>query len=391
VHITANPDREAAMNLAVTIFRRDRHHIVCLSLGCMLLAWVPTILWADSPTAVTPTPTAHRHRRPGARDLNWRPEYVEGAGVIAGHIAATFEQLTDCSDHTSRTAPATFMQEYAGELARLCVPAARLARCQSVPGAARYELTSRLTGTNAVQLGVAFGCNRVGLIETVTFDRPVRLPGGATSAAGAPLPIETVMRALALLRRNGDFGTEDLVITRAATKVSYASQDATKAKFSYMVRGRAPTAYTSFSSTDIVQFVITPEPLFDTNVVAHAFYRLPTGVVPGNQPKYLHYFISLNAAHRQHKNGYFLATLHDGMVDFTYKMAFDNQPGDIMTGAQYDALRTCTRTNQPLRGLCFGRYMFGIGTETHTVSNVPLFGRVTKGSSSVTSVKLKAH
>lgn len=375
------------MNLVAIIRRRDRHRIVYVFLCCMLLAWVPTPLLSDSPAA-TPTGAGRYRRRPGARDLNWRPEFVEGAGVIAGHIAATFDQLTDCSDHTSRTAPATFMQEYASELARLCVPAARLAHCQPLSGAARYELTGRV-GTNAVQIGVAFGCNRVGLIETVTFDRPVRLPGGATSVAGAPLPIETVMRALAMRRRNGGFGTEDLVITRAATKVSYASQDATKAKFSYMVRGSAPTAYTSFSSTAITQFVITPEPLFDTNVVAHAFYRLSTGVVPGNQPKYLHYFITLDAAHRQHKNGYFLATLHDGRVDFTYKMAFDNEPGDIMTGAQYTALRTFTTTNPPVRGLCFGRYIFGIGTETHTVSNVALFGRVTKGSSSMTSVKLK--
>ncbi|GEM_PF-1841225 len=378
------------MNLVATILRRERRCIIYVILCCMMLAWVPTTLLSDSPTAAaTPSPAAHRHRRPGARDLNWRPEYVEGAGVIAAHIADTFEQLTDCSDHGLRTAPATFMQEYAGDLAHLCVPAARLARCQPVPGAARYELTGRTTGTNAVQIGVAFGCNRIGLIETLTFDRPVVLPGGATHAAGAALPIETVMRALAMLRRNGDFGTEDLVITHAATKVSYANQDATKAKFSYMVRGSAPTAYTSFSSTDLTQFVITPEPLFDTNVVAHAFYRLSTGVVTGNQPKYLHYFISLNAAHHQHKNGYFMATLHDGKVDFIYKMAMGNEPGDLMSGAQYTALRTCTRTNQPMRGLCFGRYIFGIGTEMHTVSNVPLFGRMTKGSSSMTRVKLK--
>jgi hypothetical protein len=242
-----------------------------------------------------------------------------------------------------------------------------------------------------VRLGVAFGCNRFGLIETLTFNRAVTLPGGATYAAGTALPIETVMRAVAMLRRNGDYGTEDLVITHAAAKASYASADATKAKFSYMVRGSAPTAYTSFTNSEITQFVITPEPLFDTNVVVHVFNRMSTGVVPGNQPKYLHYFISLNAAHRQHKHGYFVATLRNGMVDFVYKMTFDNGPTDMLSTVQYDALRLFTTTNEPVRGLCFGRYIFGIGAESHTVSNVPLFGRVTKGSTSVTRVKPKAR
>ena len=45
-----------------------------------------------------------------------------------------------------------------------------------------------LPGVSAV-IGVAFGCNRVGLIETVTFDRPVVLPDGATGAADTALSL----------------------------------------------------------------------------------------------------------------------------------------------------------------------------------------------------------
>jgi hypothetical protein len=309
---------------------------------------------------------------------------------LAAIVSDTLEKIQKiCKQPSLLSAPQTFMQEYGRGLVRLCARNARLATCRPA-GAARYELTGYRAGTNALRVRVAFGCNRAGLIETLTFEQPVTLPGGAVNPAGTPVPIETVMRMLALASAGKAAAAEDLAIVRATSKISYANQDSTKAKFDFMVRGSAPTIYGSFIDAGLTQFAITPMPMWDTNMVAHAFTRMYTGLVNSKRPKYIHYFVSYDSKLREHKDGFFIATLHDGRIDFVYKMKLDNKPGDMISAANYDAMRTYTTNNPPLRGLGFGGYTFKIGGETHAVTNVPLFGRVTKGSSSTTKVKLNA-
>lgn len=343
------------------IRRHGPRLIVCITLGSMVFTCA----------------AAKLRCKPGAIDPNGRPAYE--VGILA--------YLYEFCPWGKPASAETFMQEYSRSLIQMCARDAHLATCRVLPGAARYELIGRLTGTNAVRVRVAFGCNRAGLIETLTFDRPVRLPDGAVHPAGTTVPIETVMRMLALARNNTSNVVQDLVVAHAIAKMSYASKDSTKAKYGFMVRGSAPTAYNSFSNALLTQFAITPAPLPGTAVVVHAFSRMYAGVVNGPRPKYIHYFVTYDSHYHAHKDGLFIATLHDAMLDFVYKMKLDNRPGDMVSAANYDALRAYTATNPPLRGLGFGTYIFNIGSETHTVTNVPLFGRVTKGSSSTTKVK----
>jgi len=383
--------KEFTMKYGVFMFRRGTRLMVCMSLAGMALAWAAATPSPDN-TAGPPSPASPGHGKPGAKDPNWRSSYVQGAGILAAVAQHDLKILLKlfCGGPSALAAPETFMQEYGRSLVRLCAHDAHLATCRSLPGAARYELIGRLIGTNAVRVGVAFGCNRAGLIETLTFDQPVPLPGGAVNPAGTAVPVETVMRMLALTRTGSAAAVQDLAITRATSKISYANPDSTKAKFEFMVRGSAPTMYRSFIDVSLTQFAITPMPMWDTNVVAHMFSRMLTGLTRGKQPKYVHYFVTYDFFFREHKNGVFIAKLHDGMIDFLYKMKLDNRPGDMVSAANYEALQAYTSTNPPLRGLGFGSYIFRIGSETHVMTNVPLFSRVTKGSSSTTKVKLKA-
>ncbi len=124
---------------------------------------------------------------------------------------------------------ATFMQERGCELPGLFAPGARYGACRPITARANkpaYTIVARVPdSTNALQTAVMFQHNLVGWIESLTFDRPLTLADGATYPAGTPVPIEPLMRALALRRTTLPPAPQTLTIKRAVQKTSYANRD----------------------------------------------------------------------------------------------------------------------------------------------------------------------
>jgi hypothetical protein len=284
---------------------------------------------------------------------------------------------------------ATFMQEYGRELPGLFVPEARYVTCRPAGASARpntYALVTRLTNsTNALQAAVTFNHNLVGWIESLTFDRPVTLAAGTTYPAGTPVPIEPLMRALALRRTAFPPSPQTLTIKRAVQKTSYANRDIAKAKVSSLLRGSVPTTLEGFNW--VGHFYITPLPLLTTDDFVHVIERMYEGTKRGKHPKYTHLFVYSNATEKTPPFGLFMATLRKGNLDFIYKFKLDNRDTNLVAAPEFEAVRAFLATNPPLRGLDFARFFFAVDDATHSASNVPMLGRITKGSSSLGNVK----
>jgi len=284
---------------------------------------------------------------------------------------------------------ATFMQEYGQELPGLLAPDARYVTCRPAGAPARqqtYALIARLANsTNALQAAVAINHNLVGWIESLTFDRPITLAAGATYPAGTPVPIEPLMRALALRRTAFPPSSQTLTIKRAVQKTSYANRDIAKAKVSSLLRGSVPTTLEGFNW--VGHFYITPLPLLTTDDFVHVIERMYDGTKRGKHPKYTHLFVYSNATEKTPPFGLFMATLRKGNLDFIYKFKLDNRDTNLVATPDFEAVRTFLATNPPLRGLDFARFFFAVDNAAHSASNVPMLGRITRGSSSLGNVK----
>ncbi|GEM_PF-1069940 len=288
---------------------------------------------------------------------------------------------------------ATFMQEYGQELPGLLAPDARYVACRFAGAHARqqtYALVARLPGsTNALHSAVTFTHNLVGWIESLTFDRPLTLATGATYPAGTPVPIEPLMRALALRRTGLPPAPQTLTVKRAVQKTSYAKADVAKAKVSSLLRGSVPTTLEGFNW--VGHFYVTPLPLLTTDDFVHVIERMYEGTKRGKHPKYTHLFVYSNATEKTPPFGLFMATLRKGNVDFIYKFKLDNRDTNLIAAPEFEAVRAFLATNPPLRGLDFARFHFAIDDAAHSASNVPMLGRITRGSSSLGNVKPKRN
>jgi hypothetical protein len=315
-------------------------------------------------------------------------------GIIYLYMAAIRHSGDDydfrCFDNFSnRVNAVTFLQEYGPELPGLLAPDARYVACRPVAtraGKPAYILVARQPGnTNALCTAVRFQHNLLGWIESLTFDRPRARPGGAPKPAGTPVPIEPLMRTLALRRTMLPPAPQTLTIKRAVQKTSYANRDVAQAKVSSLLRGSVPTTLEGFNW--VGHFYVTPLPLLTTAEFVHALERMYDGTKRGKHPKYTHLFVYSNANEKTPPFGLFMATLRKGNLDFIYKFKLDNRDTNLVATPDFEALRAFMATNPPIRGLTFAQFYFAVDGAAHSASNVPMLGRVTRGSSALGNVK----
>ncbi|MCX7004510.1 MAG: hypothetical protein NTV22_14735 [bacterium] len=315
--------------------------------------------------------------------------------AIIGLCTALNKAIQGNCPNSSRTemlnTSACFVQEYGRELPGLLARDARYVACRPAgtrAGQPAYTLVARLPdSTNALRTAVIFQHNVLGWITSLSFDRPLTLADGMIYPAGTPVPVEPLMRALALRRAGLPPAPQTLTIKRAVQKTSYAKDDIAKVQISTLFRGSVPTTVESLFW--ITQFTITPFPLLTTDVVVQVLNRMDAGTKPSKHPKYTHLFVYSNATEKTPPFGFFMATLRNDTLDFIYKFKLDNRDTNLVATPDFEALRAYMSTNPPLHGLKFGRFLFAIDGAMHSASNVPMLGRVTKGSSSAGNVKPK--
>jgi hypothetical protein len=281
------------------------------------------------------------------------------------------------------------MQERGCELPGLFAPGARYVACRPTTARANkpaYTIVARVPdSTNALQTAVTFHHNLVGWIESLSFDRPLTLADGTAYPAGTPVPIEPLMRALALRRTTLPPAPQTLTIKRAVQKTSYANRDVAQAKVSSLLRGSVPTTLEGFNW--VGHFYITPLPLLTTAEFVHVLERMYDGTKRGKHPKYTHLFVYSNATEKTPPFGLFMATLRKGNLDFIYKFKLDNRDTNLIAAPAFEAVRAFLATNPPLRGLTFAQFYFAVDDAAHSASNVPMLGRITKSSSALGNIK----
>ena len=345
------------------------------------LAFSVTCFALLHPSPLQATTGGHKYRDPTGWAIIQR--------IMLGMFGMTHDDDPDCVDPVTSVNAAAFMQEYGHELPALLAPDARYVACRPAIAhvtSSAYTLIARQPGnTNALCTAVRFQHNLLGWIESLTFDRPLTLADGATYPAGTPVPIEPLMRALALRRIALPPGTPTLVIKRAVQKTSYANRDVTKTTVSSLLRGSVPTTRSSFDG--VTRFYVTPLPVLTTGEFIHTIERKYAGTKPGKHPKYTHLFVYANATDKTPPFGLFLATLRKGNLDFIYKFKLDNRDKSLIATPDFEALRAFMATNPPIRGLAFARFYFAINTTAHSASNVPMLGRSTRGSSALGNIK----
>jgi hypothetical protein len=285
-----------------------------------------------------------------------------------------------------KTAAAEFMAEHNQALLALYLPAARVARCTvAADEATSFVITARLAGsTNAVRLGVQCVYDHTRRLQALVMDQPLYLPDGERVAAQTALPIETVMRALALARNASAAPSEDLTLKTAKMRSFYGDEDYHKGTVRTMLRGSVPVPHDSFSQ--ITEFAIMALPTMDTVTgPVHRFACMPEGISAGKKPKYTHYFMVGDYPVNKKRSGFFVATLHDNTLDFVYTWILD----DVYNESDYNALRAKMAATPAIfrRSLKYGLYTVAVNSNEHSASSVPLLLRGSKSRGTAVKVK----
>jgi len=320
------------------------------------------------------------------RDYDAERELLRGLTRIGLEVI-----YRSCGPSSALANGAEFMRDYGRQLPGLLLPGATCVSCQPselTRQCAAYMLRARLaSGTNEVQMTVRLQYNQQGLITALAFDRPLTLANDVIYPAGAPVPIEPLMHALARRRMAPAPITETLTVISSRHKSSYANSDVAKARVSCLFSGSVPTTRTSFDG--IRQFNISPMPIIGQNMIVHVLWRKVAGTRGGNRPRYTHLFCYSNATEKTKPFGYFVADIRGDRMNFVYTFKLNNRNKTWVVPAEFEAARAYLATNPPIRGLGFGLLRLTIDDHVHTATNVPVLYRVTKGSTSARNVRVR--
>jgi hypothetical protein len=225
------------------------------------------------------------------------------------------------------------------------------------------------------------------LLESLTFDRHLTLPDGMRIRPGAPVPIETLMRALRLTTRAvaADPG-DGLVVKKLAEKTSLKKPGADGLKSVQKIRGDAPTAHTDFDSVNRVTIgAFDPA---DSNRAFHTFNCHPDGIAGHNSDRYSTVFMLEPDLGLTRPVARFNARIRKGRVKFVYKAWFPNPQEVLVDQASYDATRMLLKTNRPAAVVSFSGVLFAMDGDSNVVDDVPMLIKLKKTGARARSVRL---
>jgi len=286
---------------------------------------------------------------------------------------------------------AVFLNEYDRYLARFCGADVHLVTGAWL-GERAFALTCRRgDSTNVFRIEVTLVCNEADKIVSVVFDRDLSLPGGVSVRHNQPVPLETVMHAIALERHaRSTLGAHDLAVKTLSGSLSCKKPTADRLSGKTIIRGSAPTSVTSFRT--LTNFSIAAFLPGDTNVLARTFALDNWGI--GGNGKHVDmvyagsFYLVPDLGHTK-PIARFHATINKGRVYFDYKIWTVNPSNAILSQVQYEGLQNDFKTNKPSNGICFGAVTFALDSELHVITNLPLSVKTTTSGYKLKNIKMK--
>jgi hypothetical protein len=286
---------------------------------------------------------------------------------------------------------ALFANEYSRNLAAFCGSDVRVIACEW-SGGRSIALTCRHgDSTNLFRVVVTAQCNKAGKLVAVVCDCDMTLPGGLRVPRNQPVPIETVMHAVALNRRARTLdGAHDLAIKSLKSSLSCKKPTADRLSGKTIVRGRAPTSVTTFRT--ITNFTVWAFLPGTPHVISNTFALDNWGI--GGSGRHLD-MVYAGLFHLVPDFGYtkpvarFNAKINKGRVYFDFKIWTVNPSNAVLSQTEYAGMQEAFRTNVPFRRVGVGAALFAMDDEVHVITNLPVLFKTSTSGYKAGSVKHK--